>query len=78
MDYTVREDVGSAAVVVTLSSGVLNSAVVISVISSDEQATGNQTLLSKIVFDLIYDVLTYTITVLRGRIHNYLHSFLSS
>ena len=49
---------GSAAVVVTLSGGVLNSAVVISVISSDDQATGNQTLLSKIVFDLIYDVLT--------------------
>ena len=45
---------GSVAVVVTLSSGVLNSAVVISVISSDilGQATGNQTLFSKIVFDL--------------------------
>ena len=47
MDYTVREDVGSVAVVVTLSSGVLNSAVVISVISSDDQATGNQTLILK-------------------------------
>ena len=78
MDYTVREDVGSAAVVVTVSGGVVTSPLVISVISSNNQATGNQTLFSKIVFDLIYDVLTYTITVLRGRIHNYLHSFLSS
>ena len=66
MDYTVREDVGSAAVVVTVSGGVVTSAIVISVISSDDQATGNQTLFSKIVFDLIYDVLTYTITVLRN------------
>ena len=52
MDYTVREDVGSAAVVVTVSGGVVTSAIVISVISSDDQATGNQTLISKIVFDL--------------------------
>ena len=66
MDYTVREDVGSAAVVVTVSGGVVTSAIVISVISSNDQATGNQTLFSKIVFDLIYDVLTYTITVLRN------------
>ena len=51
-DYTVREDVGSAAVVVTVSGGVVTSAIVISVISSDDQATGNQTLISKIVFDL--------------------------
>ena len=77
MDYTVREDVDSAAVVVTVSGVVVTSAIVISVISSDDQATGKQTLISKIVFE-IYDVLTYTITVLRGRVHNYLHSFLSS
>ena len=53
-DYTVREDVGSASVVVTVSGGVVTSAIVISVISSDilGQATGNQTLFSKIVFDL--------------------------
>ena len=52
MDYTVREDVDSTAVVVTVSGGVVTSAIVISVISSNDQATGNQTLISKIVFDL--------------------------
>ena len=38
---------GSASVVVTVSGGVVTSAIVISVISSDDQATGNQTLISK-------------------------------
>ena len=67
MDYTVREDVGSVAVVVTLSGGVLNSTVVISVISSDDQATGNQTLIlkCKCIVEMavihLYNVLTYNI-----------------
>ena len=41
LDYTVREDMGSVPVIVTVSNGIFSRAITITVNPSDSQATGN-------------------------------------